>query len=367
MSHRARQGAGGSHFLKGMCVGIVLAALLMPMGRAGLAQPREGAPIKLQVIGGLAGVTQYTKIEQPFWRSEIETLSRGQVSATIRPLDAGGLRNQEMLQLLRLGVVSIGTALLGVVAGDDPELNAVDLPALNPDVATLRRTVGAFREHLRNVLQERYEIELLGIYAYPAQVLFCAEPFSGLDALAGRKIRTSSVGQSELIAGIGAVPVMLPFAEIIANLRAHVVDCAVTGTLSGYEIGLPGVTSHVHSMALSWGVSVFGANSTYWNGLPAEARDVIRLGVGQLEERIWSQAEADTQRGLACNAGLATCPGKPERPMVVVPTSPADEARRRRLIAEVVLPRWLERCGQDCLRSWNTYLRPLHAVDPKTP
>jgi len=368
MSNRARLGATRRCFPRGWRVAILLAvALIAPTGQAGVAQQRNDAPIKLQVIGGLAGVTQYTRIEQPFWQSEIETLSKGQISATIRPLDAGGLRNQEMLELLRLGVVSIGTALLSVAAGEDPELSAVDLPALNPDVATLRRTVAAFREHLRKVLRERYEIELLGIYAYPAQVLFCAEPFAGLDALAGRKVRTSSVGQSELMAAIGAVPVILPFAEIVSNLRAHVVDCAVTGTLSGYEIGLPSVTSHVHSMALSWGVSVFAANATYWNGLPAEARDVIRSGVAQLEERIWSQAEADTERGLACNAGTVECPGKPERRMVVVPTSPADKALRRRLIADVVLPRWLERCGQDCLRSWNTYLRPLHAVDPKTP
>jgi TRAP-type C4-dicarboxylate transport system substrate-binding protein len=344
-----------------------LLLLLVSVGPTAFAQARSEEPIKLQIIGGLAGVTQYTKIEQPFWQSEIGTLSRGRISATIRPLDASGLRNQEMLQLLRLGVVSFGTALLSVVAGEEPELNAVDLPALNPDVATLRRTVDAFREHLRSVLRERYGIELLGIYAYPAQVLFCAKPFKGLDDLAGRKVRTSSVGQSELMAALGAVPVILPFAEIVAALRDGVADCAITGTLSGYEIGLPRVTVAVHDFALGWGVSIFAANAAYWDALPQDARDIIRQGVGQLEGRIWSQTEADTQRGLDCNSGAAACPGKPGRPMTVVPTSPTDEARRRDLLAEVVLPRWFERCGQDCLSSWNTYLKPLHALEPRTP
>lgn len=346
-------------------------ALAMLVGAVAIctvpARTHAEEPIRLQIIGGLAGVTQFTKIEQPFWQSEISALSAGRISATIRPLDAGGLRNQEMLQLMRLGVVSFGTALLSVVAGEEPELNAVDLPALNPDVATLRRTVSAFRERLQTVLRDRYSIELLGIYVHPAQVLFCAKPFEGLDDLSGRKVRTSSVGQSELIAAIGAVPMVLPFAETVAALRDGVADCAITGTLSGYEIGLPSVTTAVHSLALSWGVSIFGANAGHWDALPADARETIRQGVRRLEERIWAQAEEDTQRGLACNAGTAVCSGKLERPMVVVPTSSSDEARRRRLLAETVLPRWFERCGQDCVSSWNAYLKPLHAIEVTAP
>lgn len=345
---------------------IAAAAAILVFADCGApVQVRAEEPIKLQIIGGLAGITQYTKIEQPFWLSEINTLSKGRISATIRPLDTGGLRNQEMLQLMRLGVVSFGTAQLSAIAGEEPEFSAVDLPVLNPDVATLRRTVSAFRTHLREVMRERYDIELLGIYALPAQVLFCAKPFKGLDDLAGRKIRTSSVAQSELMAAMGAVPIILPFAEIAASLRGGVADCAITGTLSGYEIGLPRVAVAVHAFALNWGISIFGANGTYWDALPADVRSIIRQGVSGLEERIWSQTEADTLRGLACNAGTETCSGKPERPMTVVPALPADAARRR-LLAEVVLPRWIERCGQDCVSAWNTYLKPLHAIEPRT-
>lgn len=345
---------------------ILFAAVLGFAGSA-LAQQSATDPIKLQIIGGLAGVTQFTKIEQPFWETEIGPLSQGRISATIRPLDAGGLRTQEMLQLMRLGVVSFGTVLLSATAGDEPELSAVDLPALNPDVAALRRTVGAYRPHLQEVLRERYDIQLLGIYAYPAQVLFCVEAFTGLDDLGGRRIRTSSVAQSELVAALGGVPVSIPFADIMAGLRDDVVDCAITGTLSGYEIGLPSVTSYVHAMALSWGVSIFAVNSPYWKSLPADVRESVGNGVNQLEKRIWSQADADTQRGLACNAGLETCAQETANAMTIVPTSPEDEARRRKLLSDVVLPRWFKRCGQSCEKTWNTYLKPLFETEPATP
>lgn len=341
-----------------------LAVVVLLAVWAGIARARaeEPAELRLQIVGGLAGITQYQRLERPFWQTEITERSNGKITATIRPMDGGGVRVQEMLQLMRLGVIPFGTAILSVAAGDDPELNAVDLPVLNPDMATLRLTVAAFRDHLRTVLEERYDIELLGIYVYPAQVLFCAAPFSGLDDLTGRKVRTSSVGQSELMTALGAVPVMLPFAEIVSGLRDGVVDCAITGTLSGYEIGLPDVTSHVHAMAISWGVSIFGANRTAWQALPATARDTIRTGVADLERRIWEQAEADTSRGLASNTGTADCGRHLNRPMRIVATSDADAARRRLLLSTVVLPRWIERCGADCVAAWNTYLAPVHGI-----
>lgn len=314
----------------------------------------------MSVVGGLAGVSQYTQLEQPFWQTEIAARSGGRLAATIRPFDASGLRGDDMLQLIRLGVVPFGTALLAVAAGDEPELNAVDLPALNPDMATLRLTVGRYREHLRSVLRERYGIELLGVYAYPAQALFCTQAFGGLGDLVGRRVRTSSVGQSELMTALGAVPVMIPFAETVAALRDGVADCAITGTLSGYEIGLPDVTTHIHAMAISWGLSFFGANATAWKALPPDLQEIVRAGVGDLETRIWAHAERDTARGLACDTG-APCPGaQPRRPMTLVPLSAGDVERRRRLLTQTVLPRWIERCGMACASAWNdTLSKPL--------
>ena len=320
-----------------------------------------GATVNLQIVGGLAGVTQYTGYEQPFWEKEITERSGGRITATIRPLDAGGLRAEETLQLMRLGVVPFGTASLSRVSSDDPELNAVDLPVLNPDMATLRKTVQATREHLADYLLKRYDIVLLAIYTYPAQVIFCTQPFSGLDDLVGRKVRTSSVGQAELMAGLGAVPVLLPFAEIVPALKAGVAECAITGTLSGYEIGLPGTATYVHTMAISWGVSFFGANRAAWEAIPPDLQGVIREGLGDLERRVWIQADTDTKRGLACNSGTATC-GDVVGDMTLVPTSPKDAARREKLLERVVIPRWILRCGARCAQAWNTYLAPVHGL-----
>lgn len=318
---------------------------------AAIAQGRA-EPIEIKVIGGLGGVNQYVRLEEPFWRREIGPLTGGRVVATIAPFDSSGMRAEDMLQLIRLGVAPFGTVLLSAAESEDPELNAVDLAGLNPDFATLREHVAASRDHLRALLSERYGIRLLAVYTYPAQVLYCAKPFSGLEDLKGRTIRTSSVTQSDLFEALGARPVVIPFADIVPAVQKGVADCAVTGTLSGNEVGLAALTSHLSPMAVNWGLTIFAANETAWQALPEDVRRTVEAGIAGLESRIWESARTDTAEGLDCNTGQASCPPTRRRAMHLVPLSGRDEHLRSSLLEGTVLPRWVARCGEPCRNVW---------------
>ena len=323
---------------------------------AALAASSSGAaegPIRLEVVGGLAAVSQYTKFEAPFWLHDVPELTHGRVVAEIHPFDRSGLPGEEMLQLMRLGVVPFGTALLALVSGDEPELNAVDLPLLNPDMASLRNTVGLYRAHLHQILREKYGIELLGIYAYPAQVLYCTQSFTTLKDLAGRRIRTSAVSQSEMMSVLGAIPIVTPFSEVVNAIKNNVADCAITGTMSGNQIGLPDVTSYVYPMAISWGLSFFGANGAAWDQLPPDVRDELRGGIHKLEISIWDAADRETASGLACDIGSSDCVGGKVFHMKLVPIKAEDEAQRELLLSKSILPRWIQRCGNACVTAWN--------------
>ncbi len=319
-------------------------------------------PIQLRIIGGAAAVNQYTKFEAPFWLHDVPRLTHGRVMTEIHPFDRSGLSGQEMLQLMRLGVVPFGTALLGMVSADEPELNAVDLPLLSPDISALRRTVALYREHLHQILSRNYGIELLGIYTYQAQVLFCTKSFASLADLAGRRVRTSSVGQSAMMSALGAIPVMTPFSEIVAAVKDNMVDCAITGTMSGNQIGLPAVTSFIDPMAIGWGLSFFGANAAAWRQLPPDIRDTLRAGIGGLELSIWEAAGRETASGLACDIGAAGCVDGKMFHMTLVPVIAADEARRAHLLATSILPDWFSRCGDGCTAAWNATLGPALGI-----
>lgn len=327
------------------------------------AAPEVGK--RLRIVGGLAGVNQYTRQEEPFWTKELPRLTGGKVTAEIVPFDRAGIRGQEMLRLMQLGVVPFGTALLGLSSAQEPEFGAPDLAGLNPDMASVRKSVAAFRPVLDKTLRERYGIELLAVYAYPAQVIFCDKPFASLADLAGRRTRTSSPPQADLIEALGGVPVQTGFAEIMANMKSGNIECAITGTMSANTIGLPEVTTHMHTMAINWGLSVFGANLGAWNALPPEVRTTLKRELPKLEQAIWLEAERETREGIACNTGAAGCTQGRKYQMTAVTPSTTDDARRRAIFSGTVLSRWVHRCGAHCAEVWNKSIGPVTGFEAR--
>jgi TRAP-type C4-dicarboxylate transport system substrate-binding protein len=336
-------------------------ALLGGPVHADLALPR--APHHLRIVGGLAGLNQFTRHEEPFWSRELARLSRGHASAEIVPFDRAGIRSDEMLRLVHLGAVPFGSVQISQAATVDPELMAVDLAGLNPDIATLRRSVAAFRPTMERLLRERYGSELLALYAYPAQVTWCRQPLARLADLAGRRVRTSSPTQADWAAALGATPVVTPFAEIAAHLRDGNIDCAITGTMSGNTIGLHELTTHLHASSVGWGLSAFVANAAAWRQLPPDLQALLRTELPRLEQRIWDEAAGETGDGIACSVGQASCAGGRRGRMTLVREGPADAQRRRQVFTGHVLPAWLRRCGQRCGDLWARTLGPVHGLE----
>ncbi|WP_158601020.1 TRAP transporter substrate-binding protein [Teichococcus wenyumeiae] len=330
-----------------------MAALLA--GPSGAQAP----PLRLQVVGSLADVRLYEQYERPFWREELPRISDGKLQADIVPFDSSGIRGQDMLHLMRLGVTPFGTALLSLVGSDEPELAAPNLAMLAPELSTLRRVVQVYRPHLTAVLKQQYGVEVLAIYAYPAQILFCTQPLPRLEDMRGRRVRVSNPSQADAMEALGAIAVQIPFAKQAAELREGRIDCTITGSLSGNQLGLHRLTQQMHPMAISWGLSVFGANVHAWEALPAEAQQVLRRGLARLELAVWAAAGQDTEDGFLCNAGRPSCQSGTPGSMRWDAISPQDEAVRRRLLAEAVIPGWIARCGEGCRQAWNTYLAPL--------
>lgn len=324
--------------------------------------------LHIRVVGGLDKVPQFKQFEEPFWRDQLAALTQGRVQATVVPFDRAGIRAHEVMRLMTLGVVPFGTALLSNVMLTDPELAAMDLAGANPDMATLRRSVAALRPHLEASMRERHGIEVLAVYVYPAQVVFCAQPFTGLSDLGGRRVRISNPSQGDLIRPFGAQPVTTEFSQIVDQVRRGNLDCAITGGMSGHAIGLAEVTSHISPVAVNWGLSVFGANVSAWKSLPADVRTVLRTELPRLEAAIWADAERQTEQGMRCNTGAAACPsGKPGR-LQLVSANEQDAQRLREAFRTSVLPSWLQRCGPGCGEVWNRWLAaPTGVALPKAP
>lgn len=324
--------------------------------------PGATPPITLPVVGSYGNGRLFRDLESRFWRERVPALSGGTVRADLVAFDSSGIRGQDMLHLVRLGVVPVGTVLLGLAAIDEPELGAPNLALLSPDIGTLRRVVQAYRSHLSTILRTHYGAELLAVYTYPAQVLFCTTPLPDLTALRGRRVRVSQPSQGDVVEALGGRPVLTAFTQLRDKLSDGRMDCVITGSSTGNEVGLQQVAAQMHGMPISWGLSVSVANLQAWEALPASLRATLRRGLEGLEQDVWMAAARDTENGFRCNAGHPDCREGTPGHLLWEPPNAADETLRRRLLAEVVLPGWIGRCGEECRVAWNTYLAPMTRI-----
>ena len=326
------------------------------------SQAADKAPYRLRVVGGLAGITQYTQLEAPFWTRDLPRLSGGRFTADVVAFDRAGVPGMEMLRLLQLGVVPFGTTLMSSLSAQYPQYTAADLPGLNPDIGALRTTVAAFRPYLEKALRDDHGIEPLAIYTYPAQMIFCKRPMARLSDLAGRRIRVSSAAQADFISAVGGVPVLTSFAQMASSLESGESECAVTGSMSGNILGLHTMTSHLYPMPLTWGLAIFGANRAAWEALPQDLRVLLRTELPKLEAAIWASAERETADGIACSIGKPECRAGTRGSMTLVPVSAEDQRRAKELFGSTVLPRWLRRCTVRCADIWARTIGPAHAI-----
>lgn len=332
------------------------AAVLAVMGAA---SAQELAQTHLKVMGGASFNAQYRDFEQPFWVKEIPERSGGKITAEITPVNELGLKGTEVLRLLSLGVLDFATPILGYVAPDEPLSAAADLAGLSPDVKVARQVSEAWLPVLDKAYQEKHGIKLLGIWPYPAQVMFCKTEFSKLSDLKGFKVRTGNSSLAEFVEAIGATSVTMPIGEVVPALDRGVVDCAITGTLPGYDFKWFEVTNYVYGLPLGWSQMVQAVNLKTWERLGPDVQTFLQTQITDLQDRIWDRTDFETEQGFACLTGNGDCTFGEPVSMKRIDVSPDDETMLRQVLVETIIPKWVERCGEHCVAPWNDTIGEL--------
>lgn len=313
----------------------------------------------LKVVGGLSNLSTYNDFEKPFWTEAVPALSKGQVTAEIKGFNEMGLKGPEMLRLMSQGVIEFGTATLSYFASDDPINEAVDLAGLVPDAKTARAVVDAFAPVYAKHYGAGTGIKLLGLSPYPAQVLFCNAEIKGLSDLKGKKVRTSSRTQAEFIDALGGASVTMAFGEVVPAMQNKVVDCAITGSLSGYQAKWYEVSTHLLALPINWNPQIHAVNQKAWDKLDPKVQQFVQSNMKSMINNMWDGAAAQTQQGYDCNAGAASCKQPVKGKMVLVQPTDADKALLKKVMQETVLPKWAARCSADCVRDFNAHIGKL--------
>lgn len=330
-------------------IALVGAVTMAVAGAAAQDMPKTS----LKVVGAWGNLSQYKNFEQPFWTQKLPQRSKSAVTAEITPFNEMGLKGAEIFRLMRLGVIDFGSTVLGYVATDDARNEAIDLAGLAPDIQTARKLSDAYKPVYDKFYRERFGIQVLGIWPYPAQVIFCNGTIAGLADIKGKKVRTGNRTLAEFVEALGGTGVTLAFNEVVPALQNKVVDCAITGTLSGNAAKWHEVATHIYALPVGWSQVMHAVNVKSWEKLNPSVRGFLQQEIARLEDEIWKAAEAETQEGFDCNVGKESCKNGTKAKMTLVPVSDADRALLKKVLQETVVPKWAARCPGDCVTAWN--------------
>jgi TRAP-type C4-dicarboxylate transport system substrate-binding protein len=325
-----------------------------------------GAPLRLSAVTQpLPTQPQFTRVDIPYLREAIPKRSNGRISVQLSTHAERNLAGNEIVRLVRSGQVDIGAGTLSTLSGDVPLLDGIDLAGLSPEIGQAKKIAEAILPAANKEL-ERFGVRLLAIYPFPAQVVFCRQPFTSLTDLKGKKVRTFGNSLNDFITTIGAQPVSIGFPEVYSALERGVTDCGITGTGSGASARWPEVTTHVSSLALSWALAGYMVNVAWWNRLDPEVRNFIEATFKEINDKQWELGHTATRDGITCSIGLADeCKLHPlaARPMTEVKPVEADQALVTKTFRDVVLPNWVKRCGARCGEIYNQVIAPISGVE----
>ncbi|HYZ31455.1 MAG TPA: TRAP transporter substrate-binding protein [Crenalkalicoccus sp.] len=307
---------------------------------------------------------QFTRVDIPYLRDMMAERTGGRITATVSSHAERNLTGTELVRLVRSGQADIGASTLTTLSGDVPILDGVDLAGLAPGIGTARKIADAMLPVVNRDL-ERFGARLVLIYPFPAQVMWCRQPFTSLADLRGRKIRTFGNSLVDMMTALGAQPVSIGFPEVYSALERGVVDCAITGTGSGVSARWPEVTSHISDLPISWALAGYMVNLAWWNRLDPQVRGFLEGTFAEMNDKLWALGDAATRDGIDCAIGraeqcrihtLAT------RPIQEVTATEADRATLKRILNETVLPGFVKRCGERCGTIFNETVAPLAGV-----
>jgi TRAP-type C4-dicarboxylate transport system substrate-binding protein len=334
-------------------VSAVAAGMLVTASQASAQELDETS---IAYVGSWSSLSLYQNFERPFWERHLPEASGGRISTDVTTFDQMGLGGGEVYRLMGRDVIEVASTVINYAVQDAPELEGLDMPMMAPDVETAREVAEAYRPVLADAFDKRYRgAHLLAVVPYPSQMVFCNVAIDGLSDLAGKKVRASGRTTAEFLEALGAEGITLNFSEVPGALQRGVVDCAVTGSLSGYSSGWHEVSTHLYPLPVGgWDHVVTAMNGNKWASLSSETQEWLTAEIrDNYENPVWESAVEETREGIACLTGEGECTRGDPGNMVLVEARDEDYAEASRHLEETLLPNWANRVDQEWVDRWN--------------
>jgi TRAP-type transport system periplasmic protein len=303
-------------------IAAIAAALLSTvLASAGAAQPK---PVTWDFVLNV-GLTHPVAVMEKEFVDDVKRRTNGQLDIVLRPPGELPYKLPEYLRVVGQGNVQMGDVYMGFLAGDTKIGVLTGLPVLVGTADELKKVMVPLEPMIREDYA-RFGADILTWFTWPEQNFFGrAKPITTLDDFKGRKIRTTSPEQSELVKRLGGVPVSIPAPEVPSAAQRGVMEGVITAgfNLLGskwYDFTEWAYLPNIHI----GGPAYILVNKQAMAALPTEHRKALQEAAAALQAKMLREIPAREQSDLKI---LET-----EHKIRLIQAKPEDVVRARKLM-----------------------------------
>jgi TRAP-type C4-dicarboxylate transport system substrate-binding protein len=155
-----------------------------------------------------------------------------------------------------------------------------------------------------------------------------------------------------MVAGLGGVPLNLPFAEVYTALERGTVDAAISGTKPGAGLRFYEVSKYLVGPIFLRPHVAFAINKNAWNRLSPDIQAIMQEEAERIiEGKTFEAIEVWNKEGYEINVAKG---------MEYIPFSPEIQAALKEVLQARVAPDWVRRAGgKDAAQRFNQIIAPI--------
>ena len=229
----------------------------------------------------------------------VKKATNGEVVITVHPGGSLGLKGPEMLVAVRDGQVAMADIQMNQQVGEHRFWGVESLPYLATGYDELKKLQKHTRPHF-DKLAAQFGQKILYIVPWPPQSVFSKVAFdSAPTQLKGVKIRTIDKNASDFFTKIGAVPLQMPWGDVVPALATGALDAVATSSTSGVDGKFWEFLGYCNRLQWQMNSEMVNVNLRAWNKLKPAQRKAIEDLARRMEGEFWAVSQKEDEKNIA--------------------------------------------------------------------
>jgi TRAP-type C4-dicarboxylate transport system substrate-binding protein len=244
------------------------------------------------------GPTEFHVVNAQNFAKRVGEVTQGQVTMTVHPGGALGIKANESLRAVEDGTVAMAEYAAFQNVGDLPLLGIESLPFLVDDYEQLKTMHSFARPAWEAALAKRGQ-KVVYVVPWPSQNFFTKKPIKTMDDLKGVRMRTYDRNTAEMVSKLGMVPQQMNNPDIVPALASGRLDAVMTSGTTAAAQKYWEFLKHTYNTNHLWASNLMVINGATWNKLSPENRAAIEKLAREMEPEFWKVSEGEHTKRMA--------------------------------------------------------------------